>query len=370
MVKLIKNTFYKESLTKKRLCDFIQKSDQLSMGEQCRKFEKKFSNWQGRKFSVLFNSGSSANLALIQSLLNLKVLKKNIRVGVSGLTWSTNIMPLQQLGLNIIPIDISIYTLNINLKTIRKHKIDVLFITNVLGLSCDFWQIKNYCDDNKILLLEDNCESLGSTYRNIKLGNFGMASTFSFYVGHQLSTIEGGMVCTDNQVLYNMLKMVRAHGWDRDLEVPKNEFYDKYKFYYPAYNLRPTEITGFIGNQQLNYIDDIIDLRHINYVRMRRKMLSNNDILNISAHNNIISNFAIPVILKTKKLFEKYLKKVNDLDIETRPILGGNITNHTFFYKYVSLPVCEKVYQNGFYLPNNPDLTETELKKIERVING
>jgi len=232
MIKLIKSTFLNEKKTKKLLCNFINKADMLSMSGECRKFEENFSKKQKRKFSVFVSSGSMANLVLIQSLLNLRMIKKKDRVGFSSLTWATNVMPLLQLGLRPVALDCEIETLNISPRILKKHikSLRVLFITNVLGLSDKIGEIKSICAKNKIVFIEDNCESLGSVVDGKLLGNFGLASTFSFFVGHHLSTIEGGMICTDDKNLYDMLVLVRAHGWDRNLE-PKSQkkLRNKYK---------------------------------------------------------------------------------------------------------------------------------------------
>ncbi len=188
MIKLIKSTFYK-----------------------CELFEKNFAKWQKRKYCVFLNSGSSANLAIIQALLNLRKIKKGDKVGFSALTWSTNVMPLIQLGLQPIPIDIELETLNVSSelvgKIIKKHKIKMLFLTNLLGFCSDIDKIRSICDKSKVILIEDNCEALGTLYKGTKLGNYGLASTFSFYVGHHMSTIEGGAVCTDSERLANMLTL-------------------------------------------------------------------------------------------------------------------------------------------------------------------
>src|SRR5581483_4542569 len=272
MIKLIKSTFYKEEEVKKELAEFIVNSKQLSIGPECQKFEKTFAKWQGRKSCVMVNSGSSANLAIIQALLNLGKLKRGDNVGFSAVTWSTNVMPLIELGLSPVPIDIELDTLNVSsnklLEALRSHDLKALFLTNLLGFCDDIDQIKKICKEKRIMLIEDNCESLGTVYKGQKLGNYGIASTFSFYVGHHLSTIEGGAVCTDNSELETMLQMVRAHGWDRNLTERKqlrirlknnvnSSFYSRYTFYDLGYNLRTTEVNGFIGNKQLEYIDEM-----------------------------------------------------------------------------------------------------------------
>jgi len=381
MIKLMKDTFYHEEETKKALCEFITDAKILSLNKKCKEFEEEFSKYQGRKYSVLFNSGSSANLALIQSLLNLKKIKKGDNVGFTALTWATNVMPLVQLGLTPIPIDISLDNLNVNLEQLEnvKEKLDCLFLTNVLGFCGDLDKIKDYCDKNNITLIEDNCESLGSEFKGKKLGNFGLGSTFSFFVGHHLSTIEGGMVCTDDLDLYNMLLMVRSHGWDRNLDKETQltlqtkhyveDFHRAYTFYYPGYNLRPTEITGFIGLEQLKYIEEINKKRSDNFKRYSKTTKDNPDILNLKLnHMNFISNFSYPMIFKDKETFERYRAKFSEVEI--RPIIGGSMTKQPFLKNGFSCPNAELVHSLGFYIPNNPYLTEEELTSLTKLIKS
>jgi CDP-6-deoxy-D-xylo-4-hexulose-3-dehydrase len=382
MIKLMKNTFYNEIETKNKLCDFILNARQLSMGEKCLEFENKFAKWQGCKYATLFNSGSSANLALITSLKNLEMLKDNDNVGVSAVTWATNVMPIIQN--NLIPkvIDIDINTLNISIDELKKQKnLRCLFITNALGFCSNIDEVKKYCDDNNIILLEDNCESMGSVFKNIKLGNFSFASTFSFFVGHHLSTIEGGMVCTNNKELGTMLKMVRAHGWTRNIDEQEkikleseyniSNFNSRYTFYNLAYNLRPTEITGFIGCEQLKYIDLIINIRCENFKLMNEVAHKNNKLIHIKTNNDIVSNFAFPLVFKDTKDFEEYKNKFIQAGVEIRPIICGNILEQPFFKKYIrnsNCPNASIIHKQGFYIPNNPELTTEELNKLCELI--
>ncbi len=385
-IKLIKSTFLNEQETKEKLCSFIMNTKQLSMGDECEKFEKRFSEFQKRKYCVFVTSGSSANLILIQSLLNLGKLKKGNRVGVSALTWPTNIMPLIQLGLNPILIDCEVNTINISLKKIKEKQIDMLFLTNALGFCSDIDDVKKYCKEKHILFIEDNCESLGTEYKNQKLGNFGLASTFSFFVGHHLSTIEGGMICTDDKELYENLLMARIHGWSRNLSLEKREqlkirhgisdFYNMYTFYELAYNVRPNEINGFIGNQQMRYIDEIILKRENNFKKINLMIIKNDDIINLNVDNlTIVSNFGIPFIFKNKDLFEKYKQKFENNHIEIRAIISGNMQNQPFFKKYCDTiqddcPNAEFIHNNGFYCGNNPEMTDNEIERIAKLIKN
>lgn len=391
MIKLIKSTFYNEKDTTSKLIQFIKKARILSFGKECEKFEKNFSKWQGRKFCVFLNSGSSANLAIIQALLNLGKIEKGDYVGFSALTWSTNVMPLIQMGLQPIPVDTELSTLNISRKKLetvtKKYNIKMLFITNLLGFCDDIDEIKKFCEEKNIILVEDNCESLGTMYKKVKLGNYGLASTFSFYVGHHMSTIEGGAVCTDDEQVANMLKIVRAHGWDRNLNfTSKNAmrttfkinstFYSRYTFYDLGFNMRPTEITGFIGNTQLKYIDEIIAKRKENFIKIAKSLYTLSDRFYPIEyrHIDLVSNFAFPLVCKSRKIRKAFVKKCKN-NIEIRPIVGGDISSQPFFKKYIDKAGnfhCENaqlVHEQGFYFGNNPDLTSDEIERIIKLFS-
>ena len=334
----MKSNFYKETETKKKLADFILKAEMLSMNAECKKFEESFAKKQGRNYAVFVTSGSGANLILIQALLNLGKLKKGNRIGLSALTWATNVMPIIQLGLEPVVIDCNAETLNVSPAELEKKiaGLSGLFLTNVLGFCDNIKRIKDICENKGIVFLEDNCESLGSIYDGILLGNFGLASTFSFFVGHHISTIEGGMVCTDDKELYEMLVATRTHGWDRNLSVAKqqelrskhkvDEFYARYAFYDLAYNVRPTEISGFLGNTQISYWDEIVLKREGNYKLFQYVVSKNDDFLPLKfPRMDLISNFAMPVVCRDQEIFEKYKKKFIAGEAEIRPIIAGNI---------------------------------------------
>lgn len=383
MIRLMKSTFYHEKETKRKLTDFIMDAEILSMGKECQKAEEQFGKKQGRKFSLFVSSGSMANLVLIQALVNLGKLQKGDHLAVSSLTWSTNVMPIIQMGLVPIAIDCQIKTLNVSSRILRevnkKDNIRALFLTNVLGFADDINNIKDYCQEKNILFLEDNCESLGSKIDGKLLGNFGLASTFSSFVGHHFSTIEGGMICTDNQELYEMLLMVRAHGWDRNLSPEKqkilrlknniDDFFARYSFYDLAYNARPTEINGFLLNTQLPYWDEIVQKRESNFRRFQKSVISNDDFIPLDiGHMDIVSNFAMPLVCKNKESFTKYRGKFDKNKVEIRPIIAGDITKQPFYKKYiVGNQFCQNadfIHKNGFYFPNNPELTEADINLL------
>ena len=390
MIKLIKSSFYNEEQTKKELIEFISSATQLSFGPHCQKFEKNFAKYQGSKECIFVNSGSSANLAIMQALLNLGQLKHGDLVAFSALTWSTNAMPIIQLGLNAVPVDVEIDTLNVSskkfLEVVEKYPIKMFFITNLLGFCDDIDEIRTICDKKKIILVEDNCESLGSVYKGEKLGNYGIASTFSFYVGHHMSTIEGGAICTNNEKLGTMLRLVRAHGWDRNLSEAKqakirskhkvnSTFYSRYTFYELGYNLRTTEINGFLGNLQLKYLKEIVKKRKDNFMKMALPIYQDTTRFYPIRyeHMDFLSNFAIPVICKSVKIRNELVEKCEG-KVEIRPVVGGDMTQQPFFGKH--MPVfanilgrsnAKLIHDQGLYFGNNPELTDEEMDLIVNI---
>ena len=334
----------------------------------------------------MVNSGSSANLCLLQALKNMKLIKNNDKIACSGVTWSTNIMPVIQMGLRPILIDIELGSLNISIEhfisSYKKNKFKILFLTNLLGFCSDILKIRDFCKSKNILLLEDNCESLGTKINNKYLGTFGFASTCSFFVGHHLSTIEGGMIMTNRKDLYEHLKIVRAHGWLRNTEsnlkrklekkFKIKSFHSLYQFYFSAYNLRPTEINAFIGIEQLKYLKINCQKREKNFFKFY-KILNNSKKfhqINKIKKYSLLSNFAFPIICKNKKIFDHTINILKKKKIELRPIAGGDIFSQPFFSEYRNLSKrgelknCLKIKDCGMYISNDPNLKTSDLNYV------
>lgn len=386
----MRNAFLNEEETKKALSEFILKTGRLSMDTKCFEFEHAFAKFQGRNEAVLFNSGGSANLALLQALKNLGELKNGDNVAFSALTWSTNTMPIIQMGLVPVALDCDCSTLNVMstnlLDRLNQVSIKALFLTNVLGFVGDIWEIRRICNARGIILLEDNCESLGTEVSAGKAGNFGLASTFSFFVAHHMSTIEGGMICTDNEDLAEMLRIVRANGWDRNLSPTKqkkwrdkylieSEFEAKYTFYDLGFNFRPTEITGFLGLFQLQFLQKNIESREANYLQVEKVIKENGDLVLLEhKHINVLSTFAFPIVCKSRALRRKYIERFVAAGIEIRPMIAGNIQRQPFYSKYVKtqyqLVGTDNLHDCGFYSGNYPELTESDLLLISSCLNS
>lgn len=388
MIKLIKSSFMNEQITKDKLCEFIQLTKQLSIWQYCKKFEEMFAKRQWRTYCVFFNSGSSANLALIQAMLNTWKLHKWDKVAFSSLTRATNPMPLIQLWLEPIPVDVELDTLNISLKKFKKvvqnNNIKVLFITNLLWW-CDtsLSDIETYCQENNIILLEDNCESMGTVFQWKKLWNYSLASTFSTYVGHHMSTVEWGMVCIDDVELYDMLIMTRAHWRDRNMSSERQSiireknnidgFYSKYTFYTLWYNLRPNEITWFLWCEQLQYLDHTVKVRQENAQRFVTAINNNEDFYPLQInHIDLFSNFALPVVCKSGEILEQYIKKFNTAWVEIRPIVWGDLTQQLFWKELYGESKQDTnanlIHQQGFYFGNSPEYTEEEINLLLSLI--
>lgn len=387
-IPLQKNTFRDDNETKKALAEFILKTDRFSMGPKCREFEILFAKKQDSKEAVLFNSGGSANLAIFQALKNMQLLKDGDKIGFSSLTWSTNVMPIIQMGFNPIAVDCSPMTLNTMsknlLETLAKEKLKAFFTTNVLGFAGDLDKIEKICKKNNIIFLEDNCEALGTELNSGKTGTFSYGASFSFFVAHHMSTIEGGMVCTDNKNFAEMLRIVRANGWDRNLEINQqkklrkkykigSEFNAKYTFYNLAFNLRPTEITGFLGLHQLQFLDENIKKRKQNYHNLVESIKNNDDLIVLDeSHIKTLSSFAFPVVCKNSKIRDIYASKLVKAGVEIRPMIAGNMQLQPFYRKYkrddIKLPGTNFLHNNSFYCGNNPEMTKEDLMLIKNCL--
>ncbi len=336
-IKLVKDTIDFNDI--KKLISWLEKNPKLTKGDYTIKFEKEWSKWLGIKYSVFVNSGSSANLAAIYSLILSGKLKNN-KIVVPAVSWVTTVTPAIQLGLKPIMCDCDKDNLGLDVnhlkQIIKEENPSAIILVHVLGYPNHMTKIIELCKEHDILLIEDTCESIGSSYNNKKLGTFGDLSTFSFYFGHHMSTIEGGMISTNDEDLYHILLSIRSHGWDRDLPIKKqeelrkkyqvNDFRALYTFYYPGFNLRATDLQAFIGLGQLDKLDMIVENRNKNFLRYKNEI--KNNFWSITEPNgSFVSNFSYPIITKN---IENLVKALNDNNIECRPLICGSINEHPF----------------------------------------
>jgi CDP-6-deoxy-D-xylo-4-hexulose-3-dehydrase len=380
-IKLVEDTISKADINE--LIKWLKTNPILTKKDRTFEFEQKFAEWLGTKYAVFVNSGSSANLLAMYSLLLSKRLK-NKRIIVPAISWATTVAPAIQLGLDPIMCDCNLNDLGLDLEELEevfiKYNPGSLILVHVLGFPCnDIKKIATLCKRYNVHLIEDTCESLGSSFKNKKLGTFGSFSTFSFFYGHHFSTIEGGMVCTNDKELYNIIVSVRSHGWDRDLQpsVQKqlrtqhniDDFTALYTFYYPGFNMRSTDLQAKLGLIQFKKINLIINNRNKNYLYYQEHI--NNDYWKVNPSKySYVSNFSYPIITPKKKELVNALRKNN---IECRPLICGSIGTQPFWSKIYGkchFKNADIVSDYGLYIPNNHSLTKTKQDCIIDTINN
>jgi len=361
------------------LCSWLSTYPRLTKDKLTKQFENKWSEWLGRKYSVFVNSGSSANLLMLYAL-KLSGRLKNKKIVLPCLGWSTTISPAIQFDFEILLCDSDKNNLGIDTnhleRLLEQEKPSCLMVANILGFPNSFDEIQQLCNKYDVILLEDSCESVGSLYNDTKTGCFGLMSTFSTYFGHHFSTIEGGIISTDDFELYEILLSIRSHGWDRDLsdetaQLLRNKhnidsFDSLYTFYYPGFNVRATEIQSFLGIQQLKTIDSRNKKRYQNFLQYDSMIVNN--FWQIKSQN-FVSNFAYPIIHPNRNDIVKNLIANN---IECRPLVCGSISKQPFYtklYGQKQYAFGDLVHKYGMYLPNHPSLSENDINKICNIVN-
>jgi len=360
----------------------LMTSGKLTMGPEVAEFEKQFAKYIGTKYAVMFNSGSSANLGLIAGLKYMKdsPIKPGDHIIVPAVSWSTTYYPVNQCDFILDFVDIDTQTLNIDTKLVESAitpKTKAIFAVNLLGNPADLVELKKIADKHNILLIEDNCESLGAEINNKKTGSFGIAGSHSFFFSHHICTMEGGMVTTDSLELAETMISLRAHGWTRGLpsqntvfNKSNNHWEDFFRFVLPGYNLRPLEISGAIGQIQLRKFPSFLDARRKNAKKFI-ELMSNSGSYQIQQEIGASSWFGFSIILKgpLKGKREQLLKVLEENKIDTRPIVAGNFTinpvmEHLKFSTLPDLPSANLIHKEGFFIGNHHFNVSDELDKL------
>jgi CDP-6-deoxy-D-xylo-4-hexulose-3-dehydrase len=344
----------------------------FSMGKEVKLFEEQFADYFGKKYAIMANSGSSANLLMIAALFFKKnnPLKKGDEVIVPAVSWSTTYMPLQQYGLKVKFVDIDIDTLNFDLHALESavtNNTRAILSVNLLGNPNDFNEINRIIGDKDIYLLEDNCESMGAQFDGKKAGSLGVMGSFSSFFSHHISTMEGGLVITDDQELYHIMLSIRAHGWTRNLPdnnlvsgiKSENPFEESFKFVLPGYNLRPLELSGAIGQEQLRKLDGFVSKRRKNAEVFKRVMSEIKGVI-IQKEIGQSSYFGFSIVLdgQLKSNKNELVNLLIRKGIECRPIVGGNFVKNPVI-KYFDYSIhgelinAEKIDKNGFFIGNH-----------------
>ena len=349
----------------------VLRSSKITSGPKTLEFQSKFSKKIKTNYSLLVNSGSSANLLAIQCLINpyrKRRLKHGDQILIPSLCWSTSLWPIIQSGLKPKFVDVEKETLNLDLNDLRKKiskNTKGIMLVHVLGNSTNMNDLMNMIKKHNLILIEDTCESLGTTYKNKYLGTFGEFSSFSFYSSHQISSGEGGMICCKNEEDFEIIKSLRAHGWSRGLKYEKkiaknNKQLDKrFIFYNSGFNLRSTDISASIGLSQFKDLDKFIKVRRANrnlIIRIFQKKKINN-FFNIINENKYVkpSWFGIPILISKNLKRDKIINNLEKKGIETRPIISGNFLRQPSIKKYklnkkVKVKNAEYINQKGFFI--------------------
>ena len=351
---------------------------QLTKGEETVKFEEEFASALGVDHAIYVNSGSSANLLVAAALLQQGNLKNN-KVICPAVSWVTTVTPFTQIGYDVILCDADPNSLGLDInhltRLVEEHSPAIVVLVHVLGHPNDMEKIRDLSSEYGFVIMEDTCEAIGTTTGSgAKLGTIGLAGTFSFYYGHHISTIEGGMVVTNDFEFSQIALSIRSHGWSRDLrpEVRKrlteankvDRFRNFYTFYFEGFNLRSTDLQAFIGRRQLHSLPRIIESRQKNFFRYRDAL---RDFWVQDSVFETLSSFAFGTFVENPQLVADTLAARG---VESRPLICGNIARQPFWKskgRDEPLRVADLVHDHGIYLPNHAQLTGGDIDYVSEV---
>jgi CDP-6-deoxy-D-xylo-4-hexulose-3-dehydrase len=359
------------------------------MGAKVAEYEREFADFFGTRYALMVSSGSAANLLMIAALFFTKnpKLKRGDEVIVPVVSWSTTYFPLQQYGLRVKFVDIDPTTLNMDLNKLESaitEETRAIFLVNLLGNPNDFDEVNRLVEGRDILILEDNCESMGAEYKGKKAGTFGVMGSFSSFFSHHIATMEGGCVVTDVDELYHILLCIRAHGWTRNLPkenrvsgVKSDDLFDEsFKFVLPGYNVRPLEMSGAIGLEQLKKLPEFIEMRRKN-AQLFLELFAGHPYLQVQREVSHSSWFGFSLIIKKDAPFtrKELVQALQEADIECRPIVTGNFLKNEAvlrFFDYEvsgSMEAAEYIDEHGLFVGNQQVSLNKELHYLNSVIN-
>ena len=352
------------------------KSGEYTQGKVVDEFEKKFAKWNGSKYTIMVNSGSSANLLMVSVMKKKYSLKDGDEVLVPNVTWPTTVYPIIQNNLKPVFCDVD-DSFNISLNSIKKmitNKTKAIFVVHLLGQPAKIKEIKEFCEEKNLLLIEDCCESQGAKVNGLKVGNFGLMGSTSLYFGHIMTTIEGGMIVTDDFEICDLLKSMRSHGWvkgtarENNYPMLKNK---SFVFDVMGYNLRSTNLNAAVGLVQLKKVDSFIEQRKKNHKYFLTKIKD----LQITPQKidlNETSSFCFGLVFQSKKIRDYLLEELPKQGIECRPIVTGNLLKQPVFLNIEARKdtqiMANTIHDFGLYLPNNQFVGEKEINYMVNTI--
>ena len=380
---LAKETINEEDID--ALCDWLKSYPRLTKGALTPQVEQKWADFIGTQHAVFNNSGSSANLLMIYTAIAAGRIK-NKKIVVPSVGWVTTIAPAIQFGLEPIMVEADEKTFGIDLDELEKvceeHNPDAVIFVQVLGVPHHRERLLQLKEKYGFTLLEDACAALGASYGDGSMvGTVGDMSSFSFYFGHQLSTIEGGMVNTNDPELYNLLLMLRSHGWAKDLDQESydalidehgiDDFHKPFAFFVPGFNLRSTDLQAFIGLRQIEKAAWVSRNRNRNHLLYAEKLRGHVGFQDWGDNNPVSISFG--ALAKNTEHRREIVNRLVAAGIETRIFSAGNLGRHPFWtsrYNEFRAPVSDKIHSCGFFVPNYPEMTEEDIGFICQVVKG
>jgi len=359
----------------------------FTMGENVAKFEAEYAAYFGKKYGVMVNSGSSANLIAIASLFykHDHPLKPGDEVIVPAISWATTYYPLMQYGLKLKFVDVDLVTLNMDctqLEEALSEKTKMIVGVSILGNPAPLDVMRTFADKHALYFFEDNCESMDAELNGAKTGTFGDLNTFSFFFSHHISTMEGGMILTDDKELYELAYSLRNHGWTRGLpddstlyDKQSDAFSEAYRFILPGYNVRPTELNAAVGLEQLKKLPSMTEQRRKNWQYFQSKFSADPRFI-IQQENGCSSAFSFTIILSPELDIERaqVFDALKEADIGYRMITGGNFLRHDVI-KYADYDTvgdmvnADIAHDRGFFVGNHPyDLSE-QIDRLHSVLD-
>jgi CDP-6-deoxy-D-xylo-4-hexulose-3-dehydrase len=362
-------------------------SGQLTIGANVRRFEEDFAEKFKIKHAVMVSSGSAANLVGLAALFHKsdRPLQRGDEVIVPSISWATTYYPLQQYGLRLRFVDVDLNTLNLDVRHLERAltpRTRMVVAVSILGNPCELDVIRAFCDRHGLYLFEDNCESMGASLAGRPCGTFGHLNTFSTFFSHHISTMEGGVIATDDTELFHLARSLRAHGWTRDVpdgspiyEKRDDDFFEAYRFILPGYNARPLELSGAVGVEQLKKLDRLVEIRRANAATFQ-SLFAGDERFIIQREHGRSSWFSFTIVLNPRLNIERraVMQAMKDADIGYRIITGGCFLRHDvikyFDYDTVGEIVNANIaHDHGFFVGNHPRDLTPQIERLRQVLD-
>jgi CDP-6-deoxy-D-xylo-4-hexulose-3-dehydrase len=366
------------------LIGWLQTNPWLTLGTLTTEFERRWADWVGVPYALFVNSGSSANLLMYYAAL-LSGRLRNRKVIVPAVSWATTVAPAVQLGFEPVMCEADLHTFGLDMAhleaLLREHEPGLVICVHVLGVPVDLDRLMKLKERYGFLLLEDTCAATGSRFEGRPVGTFGELSSFSFFFGHHLSTIEGGMVCTTDEELQEILLQIRSHGWPKNLPPEKEamrarkhgilEFNRPFTFYYPGFNVRSTDLNARLGLSQLAKADDVVRRRVANHRHYQRRFLAAEGFHCQTNDRASICSISFAALAPSLDARDRIGEALRAAEIETRPLGGGSMGRQPFWterYGVQAFPVADRVHEQSFMLPNHPGIEADDIDAICDVV--